>query len=168
MGWTLFLELPADGKFTRNPPVSTAVQAGRARLAAGFRDQLFASAASASACSSTSNALGSKSSPIHSLSSAWRSCLGSLIAARNSAYPEGPPTSSGGVRRPRSRRGRTGIPLSGSLWTELNTIARALGVGPPCRSKPYAFDVDHEFDLAFSELGHVNLELELQVGIIGA
>ena len=58
--------------------------------------------------------------------------------------------------------------MSGSLWTELNTIARALGVGPPCRSKPYAFDVDHEFDLAFSELGHVNLELELQVGIIGA
>ena len=35
-------------------------------------------------------------------------------------------------------------------------------------TKPYAFDVDHEFDLAFSELGHVNLELELQVGIIGA
>jgi hypothetical protein len=37
-----------------------------------------------------------------------------------------------------------------------------------CRSKSYAFNVDHELDLAFSELGHVNLELELQVGIVGA
>ena len=34
--------------------------------------------------------------------------------------------------------------------------------------EPYSFDVDHKPDLAFFELGHVGLELELKVRIIRA
>jgi hypothetical protein len=55
------------------------------RLTAGWRDQRWASAATSSASQSTSRTWGLKSSANHSLSSRWRSWLGSAMASRNSA-----------------------------------------------------------------------------------
>ena len=60
----------------------------------------------ASSTSRTSKASGSKSPPIQSRSASCSVCRGSEIAARNSSYPHGPPTSSGGqARRPETHRG---------------------------------------------------------------
>jgi hypothetical protein len=58
----------------RTPPVRTAGQVRDDRLPADFRDERFASAETSSTSDSVSTALGSKSSAIHSVSSAWRSC----------------------------------------------------------------------------------------------
>jgi hypothetical protein len=67
-----------------NRPMSTAGYAGRRRLTAGWRDQRWASSATSSASQSTSTTWGLKSSANHSLSSRWRSCLGSAMASMNS------------------------------------------------------------------------------------
>ncbi len=68
-----------------NPPVKTAGQRGLARLGVGSRDQALARAATSAVSHWASSASGSKSSPIHSVNSAWRSCLGSLKASSSSA-----------------------------------------------------------------------------------
>ena len=47
------------------------------RLPIDLRDHFLARARTSSVSHSAWSALGSKSSPIHSASSAWRSCLGS-------------------------------------------------------------------------------------------
>jgi hypothetical protein len=66
------------------PPVRAAGQLARLRVTGGFRDHCVASSATALTCPSVSTASGSKASPIHSVSSAWRMCLGSAMALRNS------------------------------------------------------------------------------------
>ena len=68
----------------RNPPAMAAAQLARLRMTVGFRDHCLARAARALACPSASTASGSKASPVHSVSSSWRTCLGSAIALRNS------------------------------------------------------------------------------------
>jgi hypothetical protein len=62
------------GSLKSTPPVRTAGQVRDDRLPADFRDERFASAETSSTSDSVSTALGSKSSAIHSVSSAWRSC----------------------------------------------------------------------------------------------
>jgi hypothetical protein len=70
-------------KLKRNPPVRAAGQARRERL--GLHDHFLASASTSAVSHSAWSAWGSKSSPIHSVSSAWRSCFGSAIASSISA-----------------------------------------------------------------------------------
>jgi septal ring factor EnvC (AmiA/AmiB activator) len=68
-----------------NPPVKAAGQGRLVRFLVEVRDHVLASVATCAASPSASSASGSKSSPIHSVNSAWRSCFGSLMASRNSA-----------------------------------------------------------------------------------
>ena len=68
-----------------NRPLWAAGQRRLERLLGAFRDQLLAREAICAVSSLASSASGSKSSPIHSVSSLWRSCLGSLMAASSSA-----------------------------------------------------------------------------------
>jgi hypothetical protein len=69
----------------RNPPVKAAGQGRLVCFLAEVRDHVLASVATCAASPSASSASGSKSSPIHSVNSAWRSCFGSLMASRSSA-----------------------------------------------------------------------------------
>jgi hypothetical protein len=69
----------------RKPPVRCAGQSGRGFLAAVFRDQRFARAATSALSDSGSKAFRSKSSPSHSRISSWRSCVLSPIASSISA-----------------------------------------------------------------------------------
>ena len=72
--------------FFGKPPPRAAVHAVYLRLTAGFRGHCLASAATARTWASRSTNLGSKlARSIHSANSAWRSCLGSVRAARNSS-----------------------------------------------------------------------------------
>jgi signal transduction histidine kinase len=70
---------------SRNPPVRAAGQARRERLTAGLCDHFLASASTSAMSHSAWSPWGSKSSPIHSVKSAWRSCFGSTIASSISA-----------------------------------------------------------------------------------
>ena len=59
------------------PPAKAAGQGRLVRFLAEVRDHVLASVATCAASPSASSASGSKSSPIHSVNSAWRSCFGS-------------------------------------------------------------------------------------------
>jgi len=68
----------------RDPALRVADHLVLFRLLGGLRAHCLASVASSSARASASTAFGSKAPPIHSVSSAWRSCFGSAIASRKS------------------------------------------------------------------------------------
>ena len=72
-----------DSAWLGNPPLRAAGQARWERL--GLPDHFLASASTSAVSHSAWSASGSKSSPIHSVSSAWRSCFGSAIASSISA-----------------------------------------------------------------------------------